>query len=90
MSQSASKSNQAELTEESTLPEEGTLQTDAPKTYPCPRCATHTAWQDNPNKPFCSARCKLIDLGAWANEDYKVAAEISPFSSDISQDFPDR
>ena len=72
MSQSASKLNQAVLTEESTL------QPDAPKTYPCPRCATHTAWQDNPNKPFCSARCKLIDLGAWANEDYKLPTQDAP------------
>jgi len=56
-----------------------------PKTYPCPRCGTKTPWQDNPNKPFCSPRCKLIDLGAWANEDYKFGAEDSPFSSDIQE-----
>lgn len=60
-----------------------------PKVYPCPRCGSLAPWQDNANKPFCSARCKLIDLGAWANEDYKVAAEDSPFSTDLSIDFPD-
>jgi len=38
----------------------------------CPRCGEVTAWAGNPYRPFCSERCKLIDLGAWANEDYKV------------------
>ncbi|WP_296206407.1 DNA gyrase inhibitor YacG [Psychrobacter sp. UBA3962] len=56
----------------------------SPKTYPCPRCKKLTAWQDNPYKPFCSDRCKLIDLGAWANEEYRVAAEESPFSDDLN------
>ena len=42
-------------------------------TFPCPRCQQATTWQDNPNRPFCSERCRLIDLGAWANEDYKIA-----------------
>jgi endogenous inhibitor of DNA gyrase (YacG/DUF329 family) len=33
-------------------------------------------WTDaNPYRPFCSERCKLIDLGAWANEEYRVPAE---------------
>lgn len=50
---------------------------------PCPRCQTMSNWQDNPNRPFCSDRCKLIDLGAWAAEDYKIAAEDSPFSDEI-------
>ncbi len=58
-----------------------------PKTYPCPHCKKPTVWQDNPNKPFCSERCKLIDLGAWANEDYKVAAVDTPFSDELKQDF---
>ena len=55
----------------------------SPKTYPCPRCKKLTTWQDNAYKPFCSDRCKLIDLGAWANEEYRVAAEESPFSEDL-------
>lgn len=54
-----------------------------PKTYPCPRCGTQTAWQDNKYKPFCSSRCKLIDLGAWANEDYTLPAETTPFSDEL-------
>jgi endogenous inhibitor of DNA gyrase (YacG/DUF329 family) len=27
---------------------------------------------DNPSRPFCSERCKLIDLGAWAEERYSI------------------
>ncbi|MBR7513007.1 DNA gyrase inhibitor YacG, partial [Mycobacterium tuberculosis] len=42
---------------------EHTPSNPAVKTYPCPRCSKPTAWADNPTKPFCSARCKLIDLG---------------------------
>ena len=57
--------------------------TTTPKSYPCPRCQTATPWQDNPYKPFCSQRCKLIDLGAWANEEYKLPSEDDPFSNDL-------
>ncbi|WP_227430594.1 DNA gyrase inhibitor YacG [Psychrobacter sp. I-STPA6b] len=58
---------------------------NTPKMYPCPRCKTATTWQDNPYKPFCSERCKLIDLGAWANEDYKIASADSPFSTELPE-----
>ncbi len=39
----------------------------------CPHCRTSVRWQDNPHRPFCSERCRLIDLGHWAAEDYRVA-----------------
>ena len=38
----------------------------------CPICRQTTTWEENPNRPFCSERCKLLDLGAWASEEYKV------------------
>ena len=38
----------------------------------CPVCKNITTWEENPFRPFCSERCKLIDLGAWASGDYKV------------------
>lgn len=44
----------------------------------CPQCQTLTTWQNNPFRPFCSERCRLIDLGAWANEDYKIATAERP------------
>lgn len=39
----------------------------------CPQCRAEVQWQDNPNRPFCSERCKLIDLGQWADESYRIA-----------------
>ncbi|HQV79819.1 MAG: DNA gyrase inhibitor YacG [Moraxellaceae bacterium] len=47
-------------------------------TLACPRCQQSTTWQNNPSRPFCSERCKLIDLGAWANEDYAIPVEPTP------------
>ncbi len=44
----------------------------------CPKCGKPTVWKDNPARPFCSERCKLLDFGAWANEEYAVAAEETP------------
>ena len=42
----------------------------------CPRCGKDVVWDTaNRYRPFCSERCRLIDLGAWANEDYRVPVE---------------
>ena len=38
----------------------------------CPRCQQVVAKEGNPYWPFCSERCKLLDLGAWAKEEYRV------------------
>ncbi len=46
----------------------------ASRTVACPRCGAPVRWSaEFPFRPFCSERCKMIDLGAWANEDYRVA-----------------
>lgn len=44
----------------------------------CPRCQTETTWQDNPFRPFCSERCQLIDLGAWASDEYRLPTQDTP------------
>ncbi len=41
----------------------------------CPECRRLTDWHDNPWRPFCSERCQLIDLGAWAEERYGIPGE---------------
>lgn len=42
----------------------------------CPSCSKSVAWtQNNDYKPFCSKRCKLIDLGEWASEGHKIAGQ---------------
>ncbi|MDP2278423.1 MAG: DNA gyrase inhibitor YacG, partial [Nitrospirota bacterium] len=41
----------------------------------CPMCKKTTTWEENPNRPFCSERCKLLDLGKWVFEEYKIPGE---------------
>ena len=43
----------------------------------CPICdaAMPGNWADYPEYPFCSRRCKTIDLGKWLSEDYRVPVE---------------
>jgi endogenous inhibitor of DNA gyrase (YacG/DUF329 family) len=38
----------------------------------CPTCDKPVEWQNNPFRPFCSERCKLVDLGKWVSEEYRV------------------
>ncbi|MGI9068922.1 MAG: DNA gyrase inhibitor YacG [Pyrinomonadaceae bacterium] len=38
----------------------------------CPTCNKQVEWQDNPFRPFCSERCKLVDLSRWVSEEYRV------------------
>lgn len=39
----------------------------------CPYCQKPTEYEGNEYRPFCSRRCKLLDLGAWIDEEYSVA-----------------
>lgn len=42
----------------------------------CPRCGATTAWNPaNAFRPFCSARCKMIDLGQWASDGYRIPVQ---------------
>ena len=48
------------------------------KLVPCPRCKNQAPYSaENAWRPFCSERCRLMDLGAWANEQYRVPAGTS-------------
>ncbi|MFQ5596513.1 MAG: DNA gyrase inhibitor YacG [Nitrospiria bacterium] len=40
----------------------------------CPICHKPVHWQNNRHRPFCSERCKLIDLGKWAEGGYYIPA----------------
>ena len=49
----------------------------------CPTCKRVVEWNDsNPHRPFCSERCKLIDLGAWFSEEHRVAGDEVPPGED--------
>ena len=42
----------------------------------CPTCKIDVVWNNaSTYRPFCSDRCQKIDLGAWASEEYSIAAE---------------
>lgn len=44
----------------------------------CPHCGVkHIYSMKSPYRPFCSKRCKLIDLGAWAQEDYSISKALT-------------
>ena len=61
------------------------------RTVSCPRCAKPVPWgPGSPFRPFCSERCKLIDLGAWANEEYRVAVKHSDDDQDTASPEPER
>ncbi len=41
----------------------------------CPICKKPVAL-DAPDVPFCSDRCRVLDLGAWASGDYKISSPV--------------
>ena len=48
-------------------------------TVPCPTCNRPVTWSDESKwRPFCSERCKLIDLGAWASEQRTIPDDAPP------------
>lgn len=50
----------------------------------CPHCRRRTAWPGNPDRPFCSLTCRLLDLGVWLDEGYRIEPE--PLSSEEGAD----
>lgn len=50
-------------------------ETDFEKIVRCPTCGSDSLYSPkNDSRPFCSKRCKDVDLGAWASEDFRVDA----------------
>jgi endogenous inhibitor of DNA gyrase (YacG/DUF329 family) len=48
----------------------------ATRVVQCPTCAGESLYHDsNPYRPFCSQRCRDIDLGSWASEDFRMQAQ---------------
>lgn len=63
------------------LTTKGLSMKDKKQKHICPMCKKEITWDGNPFRPFCSERCRLIDLGKWAAEEYRLA--------DKKQDMPD-
>lgn len=54
----------------------------------CPTCAGVSVYSTtNVARPFCSSRCKNVDLGAWASEEFRVSTtpEVNDTDSDNAQ-----
>jgi len=52
------------------------MQSPKTKLVACPQCGKAALWSpENPFRPFCSERCKLIDLGKWGSESYRIPVE---------------
>jgi uncharacterized protein len=50
----------------------------------CPHCRREITWYGNPHRPFCSLACRLIDLGVWLDERYRIPGP--EFSRDSTAD----
>jgi endogenous inhibitor of DNA gyrase (YacG/DUF329 family) len=44
----------------------------------CPTCTKRGPWFDKPFGPFCSHRCKMIDLGKWLGEEHTISEPLRP------------
>jgi uncharacterized protein len=58
----------------------------------CPTCQRELVWTDAfPFRPFCSERCKMVDLGAWFAEERVIAGEDTAAAhSNATHDAPQR
>ena len=48
----------------------------------CPSCKRETEYNGNEFRPFCSERCKLLDFGAWADEEYALPTQETSLSEE--------
>lgn len=48
----------------------------------CPTCGKQTEYTGNEFRPFCSERCKLLDFGAWADEEFALPAQTESLSEE--------
>jgi len=56
----------------------------------CPTCRRPVAWSpESPYRPFCSDRCRLIDLGAWLTEQHTIPDETAGEGEAIHSEGPD-
>lgn len=66
-----------------------TPELNPPRIVLCPTCRRRVKWTlSNPYRPFCSDRCRLIDLGAWAGEEHRIPGD--PHEDDLLSEDPDR
>lgn len=50
----------------------------SPAAVKCPTCRREIDWANSPFRPFCSERCRLIDLGAWVSGQRSIPGDSTP------------
>ena len=48
----------------------------------CPTCGRKVEYEGNEFRPFCSERCKLLDFGAWADEQFSLPSQTESLSEE--------
>ena len=59
-----------------------------PPLVKCPTCKKSGDWFSTPYGPFCSKRCRLVDLGKWFGEENKISEPLKPDHFLKYEDFP--
>ncbi len=58
------------------------MKSETLKNIKCPICRKPVNWEENPYRPFCSERCRTIDLGAWVGEEYHIPDKKTPVNEE--------
>jgi len=58
----------------------------SPTRVKCPTCQRELDWEAAPFRPFCSERCRLIDLGAWLTEQRAIPDDTAPAQESSASD----
>jgi hypothetical protein len=59
-------------------------------TVKCPTCRRPVVWSEASSyRPFCSERCRLIDMGAWLTEQHKIPDESGGESEESPEESSD-
>ena len=56
------------------------------RTNPCPTCHKAVSWEGNVFRPFCSDRCRLVDLQGWFGERYRIPQDDASDPDDSPDD----
>ena len=59
-------------------------------THTCPTCHKASFWEGNAFRPFCSERCRLVDLQGWFGERYRIPHQDEPDLNDVEGQNGDR
>jgi uncharacterized protein len=58
----------------------------SPTLVKCPTCRREIDWASSPFRPFCSERCRLIDLGAWLTEKHAIPDDAPEIGTESPED----